>query len=76
MRFQKMLLSTPNGRQYSAKRNTIAETEIMILIKFVESEKYFLLKVKSGIYPCSKNHWLLQPYQKQSILTPTNTRKL
>ena len=39
MRFQKMLLSTPNGLQYSAKRNTIADTEIMILIKFVESEK-------------------------------------
>ena len=34
-----MLLSTPNGLQYSAKRNTIADTEIMILIKFVESEK-------------------------------------
>ena len=35
-----MLLSTPNGLQYSAKRNTIADTEIMILIKFVESEKW------------------------------------
>ena len=35
MRFHKILLSTPNGRQYSANRNTIADAEIMILIRLV-----------------------------------------
>ena len=32
MRFQKILLSTPKGLQYYANRNTIATTEIIILI--------------------------------------------
>ena len=32
MRFQKILLSTPNGLQYSAKRNTIAKADIAIFI--------------------------------------------
>ena len=30
MRFQKILLLTPNGLQYSANKNTIAEAEMMI----------------------------------------------
>ena len=34
MRFKKMLLFTPNGRQYSANKNTIAEAEMMMLAKF------------------------------------------
>ena len=34
IRFQKILLSTPNGLQYSANRITIAETEIIILTRF------------------------------------------
>ena len=38
MRFQKMLLSTPRGLQYSANKITIAATEMMILIRFFESE--------------------------------------
>ena len=31
MRFQKMLLSTPKGLQYSANKITIANEEIMML---------------------------------------------
>ena len=34
MRFKKKLSVTPKGRQYSANKNTIAEAEIMMLVRF------------------------------------------
>ena len=51
MRFQKILLSTPNGLQYSAKRNTIAVTEMIILTRFFES---VITKFINGIKQLAK----------------------
>lgn len=34
MRFKKILSFAPNGRQYSANKNTIAEAEMIMLVKF------------------------------------------
>ena len=51
MRFQKMLLSTPNGLQYSAKRNTIAVTEMIILTRFTRFSFNFSRSFNTPVIP-------------------------
>ena len=46
-----MLLSTPNGLQYSANRNMIADAEIMILIRLAWLFVILFLRLRSAVIP-------------------------
>ena len=51
MRFQKILLSTPNGLQYSANKNTIAATEMIILIRLACFSVNLFCRLRSAVIP-------------------------